>query len=122
MTKSLYVLGILLAMPTLNLATPLANPGDRSVPDIDRNHWVYASVAESPTARCFDEALWKAITNIAGIEERLPGNLETIELEIRSDNYLLEPLRLVFTRRALRWLKDGAITPERFLQDHVLFI
>jgi hypothetical protein len=122
MNKPRYQLFVLLVVLLFSPAATRADSGDRVVPELERNHWVYASVAENPSARCFDEALWKAIGNVADIEERLPGNLKTIELEIRSDHHLMTPLRLVFTRQALRWLQEGVITPEQFLRDHVLFI
>ncbi|UCH11015.1 MAG: hypothetical protein JSU61_03755 [Fidelibacterota bacterium] len=122
MNKPRYQLFVLLVVLLFSPVATRADSGDRVVPELERNHWVYTSVAEDPLARCFDEALWKAIGNVADIEEGLPGNLKTIELEIRSDHQLVTPLRLVFTRQALRWLQEGVITPEQFLRDHVLFI
>ena len=116
--QRLALLFVLLLSPA---ATP-ADSGDRTAPNPEREHWVYTSIAENPSARCFDEALWTAISNVAGIEAQLPVNLHTIELEVRCQYHLSEPLRLVFSRRALCWLRDGAVTPERFLQDHVRFI
>lgn len=121
MNKTLHIPSIVLALVLVTDATPPAG-ADRVVPEVGRNNSVYASVAESPSARCFDEALWKAISNVADIEAQLPSNLVTLEVEIRSAKHVAMPLRLVFTREALQSLKEGKVTPERFLQEHVLFI
>ncbi len=121
MNKTLHIPGIVLALVLMIDAAPTAG-ADRVVLELGINNSVYASVAESQSARCFDEALWKAISNVANIEEQLPSNLMTLEVEIRPAKHVPIPLRLVFTREALQWLKEGKVTPELFLQEHVLFI
>jgi len=121
MNKRLHIPSIVLALVLVTDATPPAG-ADRVVPEIELDHEVYASVAESQSARCFDEALWKAISNVADIEEQLPSNLTTIEVEIRPANHVAMSLRLVFTREALQSLKEGKVTPERFLREYVQFI
>ena len=121
MNKTLHIPSIVLALVLMTDAAPPAG-ADRVVPEVGKNNSVYASVTESPSARCFDEALWKAISNVADIEEQLPSNLMTLEVEIRPAKHVPTPLRLVFTREALQWLKEGKVTPELFLQEHVLFI
>jgi len=121
MKKTLHIPSIVLALVLVTDATPPTG-ADRVVPEIGQNHEVYASVAESQSARCFDEALWKAISNVADIEEQLPSNLTAIEVEIRPANYVAMSLRLVFAREALQSLKEGKVTPERFLREYVQFI
>ena len=121
MKRSLPILSTALALVLMVSAEPPAG-ADRTVPEIVLSPGVYASVAESPSARCFDEALWKAISNVADIEAELPSNLVTFELEIRSGDYVAEPLRLVFTRESLQWLIEGKVTPDRFLREYVQFI
>ena len=121
MNKTLHIPSIVLALVLMTDAAPPAR-ADYTIPEIEQNHEVYASVAESPSARCFDEALWKAISNVADIEEQLPSNLMTFKVEIRSANHVAMSLRLVFTREALQSLKEGKVTPERFLREYVQFI
>ncbi len=121
MNKTLHIPGIVLALVLMIDAAPPAG-ADRVVPEVGKNNSVYTSVMESPSARCFDEALWKAISNVADIEAELPSNLVTLEVEIRPTKHIPIPLRLVFTREALQWLIAGKVTPERFLQEYVLFI
>ena len=121
MKKTLHIPSIILALVLVTDATPPAG-ADRVVPEVGENNSVYASVAENQLARCFDEALWKAISNVADIEEQLPSNLMTLEVEIRPAKHVPIPLRLVFTREALQSLKEGKVTPERFLREYVQFI
>ncbi|UCH63768.1 MAG: hypothetical protein JSU77_04795 [Fidelibacterota bacterium] len=121
MKKSLSISGIILAMVLLINALPTGG-ANRVVFEVGRTYGVYASVAENESVSCFDEALWRAITNVADIEAELPSNLITLEVEIRPTKHVPVPLRMVFTREALRWLKKGKLTPDRFLREYVRFI
>ena len=121
MNKTLHIPGIVLALVLMINAAPPAG-ADRVIPELGINNSVYASVAENQSARCFDEALWKAISNVADIEAELPSNLITLEVEIRPAKHVPIPLRLIFTREALQWLKKGKLTPDRFLREYVQFI
>ena len=121
MKKSLHIPSIILATVLMIDAAPTAG-ADRVVPEVGKNNGVYASVAESQSVSCFDEALWKAISNVADIEAELPSNLMTLEVEIRPAKYIPVPLRMVFTREALQWLIAGKLTPDRFLREYVQFI
>ena len=67
MNKTLHIPSIVLALALMIDAAPPAG-ADRVVPEVGKNNSVYASVAESQSARCFDEALWKVISNVADIE------------------------------------------------------
>ncbi|MFC1619971.1 hypothetical protein ACFL45_08500 [Candidatus Neomarinimicrobiota bacterium] len=95
--------------------------GERELPIEAELSWVYVSVAECPTARCFDEAIWKALENVASVEPELPDRLQTIIVQIRPDEHVAAPVELTFTRSDLQRLINGGLSPDQFLRELVVF-
>jgi len=120
--KKMSLIAALPLVPMLWFGGTLeASPADRSIPGLESTSWVYVSIAECPTARCFDEALWTTLARVADIEAQLPDNLTTITVEIRPLSQVFEPFRMTFARKDLQRLVAGEISPERFLQENVRF-
>lgn len=95
--------------------------GDRVLPAESELPWVYVSVAECQTARCFDEAIWKALENVASVEAELPAHLQTIVVHIRPDEHVAAPVKMTFTRSDLHRLINGSLSPDLFLRELVEF-
>lgn len=95
--------------------------GDRELSTKAELSWIYVSVAECPTARCFDEAVWKALENVASVETELPAHLQTIIVQIRPDEQVSAPVKMTFARNDLLRLINGGVSPDCFLRDLVEF-
>jgi hypothetical protein len=95
--------------------------GERELETKAELSWVYVSVAECPTARCFDEAIWNALENVANVESQLPDHLQTIVVQIRPDEHVAAPVKMTFSRSDLHRLINGDLSPDRFLRELVEF-
>lgn len=83
---------------------------------------VQLSVAESPLANNFDEAIWMALGQVVSVEESLPSHLRNIVVELRPSVYVTETLRLRFSRDDLLQLKSGYLSPPAFIREKVKFL
>ena len=72
-------------------------------------------------SQSFDEAVWLAVDEIAGIEENLPVEVDKFQVRVESSYEDIPPIYIQFDRASLIRLKAGEITPENFMRAHVTF-
>ncbi|UCH63438.1 MAG: hypothetical protein JSU77_03005 [Fidelibacterota bacterium] len=69
----------------------------------------------------FDEAVWLAVDELAGLEDDLPRRVESFHVEILAADEAMPMIHLQFNRESLTLLKAGIITPEYFIREYVEF-
>ena len=72
-------------------------------------------------SRSFDETVWLAVDELAGIEDGLPPAVENFHIEVQSTDEAMPVIHLQFNRESLVKLKAGKITPENFIRGYVEF-
>ena len=113
--KLLNIAAISLAS-ALVLSSSLLLSRDRVAPELEQRDYQYAS---QWAGESFDEAVWRAVDEVAWLEESLAPEVERFHVELRPADDSQQAVLLAFDRESLLRLVSGELAPEAFVRDHI---
>ena len=103
----------------LALGSSLLLSGDRVAPALEHNNTFRH--ASQWAGESFDEAVWRAVDEVAALEETIAPEVELFFVELRPAEERFQAVQLAFDRESLLRLIAGELAPETFVRDHIKF-